>query len=159
MSNLNLDSYDLRILDALQRDAALGNAALSEIVHLSASQCSRRRVALEQSGIIESYRACLNAVKLGQKLRAIVRVNLKKHDQESDESLSKWMSDQPEIQSAFSLSGGADYLLMVRVADLDEFSDFVHSQLLRQPHIAHVHSEIVLKTLKDTQILELSAIK
>jgi len=36
MSDSELDSYDLRILDALQRDGALGNAALSEIVHLSA---------------------------------------------------------------------------------------------------------------------------
>jgi len=86
-------------------------------------------------------------------------VNIKNHDRESDEVLSKWMSDQPEIQSAFSLSGDADYLLMVRVTDLDAFSDFVHSKLLHQPLIAQVHSEIVLKTLKDSSVLELNAVK
>jgi len=157
MSDIELDSYDLRILDALQHDSAVGNVALSEIVHLSASQCSRRRAALERSGIVEGYRACLNAAKLGHKLRAIVRLNIKKHDQDDDEALSKWISDQPEIQTAFSLSGDADYLLMVRAADLEAFSDFVHSKLLRQPLIAQVRSEIVLKTLKDSPVLRLKS--
>jgi len=158
MSDVELDPYDLRILDALQRNGSIGNAALSEIVHLSASQCSRRRAALERSGVIEGYRACLSAAKLGQKLRAIVRLNITKHEHEANETLSKWMAGQPEIQSAFSLSGDADYLLMVRVTDLEAFSDFVHSKLLRQPLVAQVRSEIVLKTLKDSPVLQLKGI-
>lgn len=153
----SLDSYDVRILDALQRDGALGNNALADIVHLSASQCSRRRAALEASGVIERYRACLNADALGLKLQAIVRLNIKNHDQMSDVTLSKWLSTQPEIQSAFSLSGDADYILTVRVADLDAFSRFVHEKLLRQPQIAQVRSEFVLKTLKDNPALQVAA--
>ncbi|MEL6922143.1 MAG: AsnC family protein, partial [Pseudomonadota bacterium] len=42
-----MDSYDVRILDALQLDASMSNVDLADIVHLSASQCSRRRAALE----------------------------------------------------------------------------------------------------------------
>ncbi|MGX9355100.1 Lrp/AsnC family transcriptional regulator [Roseobacteraceae bacterium S113] len=152
-----LDSYDVRILDALQRDGSLGNNALADIAHLSASQCSRRRAALEASGIIERYRACLNAKALGLNLQAIVRLNMKNHDQGSDETLSKWLSTQPEIQTAFSLSGDADYLLSVRVADLEAFSSFIHDKLLRQPQIEQVRSEIVLKTLKDTPVLQVEA--
>lgn len=148
-----LDSYDVRLLEALQRDGALGNNALAEIVHLSPSQCSRRRAALEASGVIERYRACLSAEALGLKLYGIVRLNLKSHDQTSDEALSHWLETQPEIQAAYSLSGDADYLLTVRVRDLESFSHFIHEKLLRQPQIAQVRSEIVLKTLKDTQNL------
>ena len=51
---MRMDQFDLAILDALQHDGALTNAALGEIVHLSASQCSRRRAALEQAGLIRS---------------------------------------------------------------------------------------------------------
>lgn len=152
----SLDSYDVRILDALQRDGALGNNALAGIVHLSPSQCSRRRAALEAAGIIEGYRAHLNAKVLGLKLHSIVRLNLKDHDQASDEALSKWFRDQPEIQSAFSLSGDADYILTVRVEDLEVYSQFVHEKLLRHPLIAQVRSEFVLKTLKDTQAVQVT---
>ena len=157
MIGKSLDSYDLRILDALQQDGALGNAALAERVHLSASQCSRRRSALEAAGVIESYRACLNAGALGLTLQAIVRLNLKNHDQASHEALSRWLTAQPEIQSAFSLSGDADYILTVRMADLEAFSQFVHDRLLRQPQIAQVRSEFVLRTLKETTALNVRA--
>jgi len=154
MTQKLFDSYDIRILDALQRDGSLGNNALADIVHLSASQCSRRRAALETAGVIEGYRASLNAGALGLKLHAIVRLNMKSHDQASDESLSGWLKNQPEIQSAFSLSGDADYIITVRVADLEAFSQFIHEKLLRQSQIAQVRSEFVLKTLKDTPALQ-----
>ncbi|MCH2165727.1 MAG: Lrp/AsnC family transcriptional regulator [Marinovum sp.] len=150
MPTVALDSYDIRILNALQRDASLSNVDLADIVHLSASQCSRRRAALEASGVIEAYRASLNPEILGLKLRAIVRLNMKNHDQVDDVALSRWLTAQPEIQSAFSISGDSDYILTVRVEDLEAFSCFIHEKLLRQPQIAQVRSEFVLKTLKDT---------
>lgn len=153
----SLDSYDIRILDALQRDGSLGNVDLADIVHLSASQCSRRRAALEAAGVIECYRACLNADAIGLKLHAIVRLNMQYHDQVSDEKLSKWLEAQPEIQSAFSISGDADYILTVRVEDLETFSHFIHHKLLRQPQITQVRSEFVLKTLKDSPTLQIVA--
>lgn len=154
MTTRPLDSYDVRILNALQRDGSLGNNDLAEIVHLSASQCSRRRAALETAGVIECYRACLSADALGLTLHAIVRLNMQHHDQASDEKLSRWLEAQPEIQSAFSISGDADYILTVRVENLETFSHFIHNRLLRQPQIAQVRSEFVLKTLKDTTALQ-----
>lgn len=156
MTARTLDSYDVRLLQALQADGSLSNNALAEIVHLSPSQCSRRRAALEAAGVIERYRACLSTEALGLNLYGIVRLNLKTHDQVSDAALSKWLGAQPEIQAAYSLSGDADYLLTVRVANLESFSHFIHEKLLRQPQIAQVRSEIVLKTLKDSQVLPVS---
>lgn len=55
MISTNFDRYDRLILEALQKDGALTNAQLSERVNLSASQCSRRRLALEAAGVIEGY--------------------------------------------------------------------------------------------------------
>ncbi len=37
--------------------ARLGNQELAERVHLSASQCSRRRLRLEERGVVRGYRA------------------------------------------------------------------------------------------------------
>lgn len=136
----------------------MGNNALAERVHLSASQCSRRRAALEAAGVIERYRACLNAERLGQTLRGIVRLNLKTHDKVSDETLSAWLSAQPEVQSAFAVSGDADYILIVRVKDLETFTHFLQERLLQQTQIAQVRSEFVLKTLKDDPALNLAAL-
>lgn len=146
---MTLDSFDTAILAALQRDGAMTNAALAEVVNLSPSQCSRRRAALEQAGVIEGYAARLNAARLGFGLRAIIRVNLSSHGQRKDDDFARFVESHAQIRSAFSVSGDADYVLDVRVRDLDAFADFVHRSLLPHPQVSQVRSEIVLKTLKD----------
>ncbi|KGJ08600.1 DNA-binding Lrp family transcriptional regulator [Paracoccus versutus] len=146
---MSLDQFDIAILVALQADGAMTNAALSEVVNLSASQCSRRRVNLEQAGIIEGYSARLNATRLGFGLRAIIRVNLSSHGQRKDDDFARFVAAHPQIRAAFSVSGDADYVLDVRVRDLEAFSDFIHRQLLPHSQVAQVRSEIVLRTLKD----------
>ena len=78
---MEFDGFDIAILSSLQKDGALTNAALAGIVNLSASQCSRRRAALEQAGVIKGYAAQLSAAKLGFGMRAIIRVNLSSHGQ------------------------------------------------------------------------------
>src|SRR5690606_22260299 len=149
MQEVRIDGFDIAILNALQRDGAMTNAALAELVNLSASQCSRRRAALEEAGVIEGYAARLNPQKLGFGLRAIIRVNLRSHGQGKEDDFARFVAAHPQIRSAFSVSGDADYILDVRVRDLEAFSDFVHRHLLPQPQVAQVRSEIVLKTLKD----------
>lgn len=146
---MTLDSFDIAILTALQRDGAMTNAALAEQVNLSASQCSRRRAALEQAGVIEGYAARLSAARLGYGLRAVIRVNLSGHGQGREEDFARFVAGHPQIRSAFSVSGDADYILDIRARDLDAFADFIHRHLLPHPQVAQVRSEIVLKTLKD----------
>ena len=146
---MELDRFDLAILAALQRDGALTNAALSGLVNLSASQCSRRRAALEKAGVIEGYSARLSAAKLGVGMRAIIRVNLSAHGQTNEQDFARFVASHAQIRSAFSVSGDADYILDVRVRDLEAFADFVHRHLLPHPQVSQVRSEIVLKTLKD----------
>lgn len=144
-----MDRFDSAILAALQRDGALSNAALAQVVGLSASQISRRRAALEEAGVIEGYAARLSAAKLGHGFRAVIRVNLRGHGQGREDEFARFVTAQPMIRQAFSVSGDADYVLDVRARDLEAFADFVHRHLLPHPQVAQVRSEIVLKTLKD----------
>ena len=144
-----MDGFDQAILRALQRDGSMTNARLAEVVGLSASQCSRRRSALEAAGVIEGYRAHLDARALGFGLRAIVRVNLRTHGQEHERAFADFLAGQDEIRAAHSVSGDADYVLDVHVRDLAAFAELIHNQLLPHPQVAQVRSEIVLKSLKN----------
>ena len=155
MRETGMDGYDLAILDALQHDGSLTNAALGERVHLSASQCSRRRAALEKAGLIRGYAARLDAQKLGLGLRAITRVNMRSHGQGHEDDFTRFLRAHPQVHAAFSVSGDADYVLDIRVRDLEAFAAFVHQDLLPHPQVAQVRSEIVLKTMKDGQALDL----
>ena len=156
MHDREIDGFDRAILRALQRDGSLTNAALAESVHLSPSQVSRRRAALEAAGVIAGYAARLDAAALGFGLRAITRVNLASHGGRSDETFATFLKSRPQVRAAYSVSGDADYVLHIHVHDLAAFADFIHHHLLPHPLVAQVRSEIVLTTLKEHEGLPLT---
>ena len=52
---IQTDAFDLKMLAALQEDGRLTNQQLADLVGLSASQCSRRRMRLEEEKVIAGY--------------------------------------------------------------------------------------------------------
>ena len=145
---VSLDQYDHKILNALVRNGALTNAQLSEHVNLSASQCSRRRIRLETEGVIQGYHARLNQKTMGISLRAMVRVHLQSQSEENAVHFARLLEQYKEIVEAFSVSGDADYVLIVQCENLEQFADFIHSSLLPQKIIGQVRSELVLREIK-----------
>ena len=149
----HLDPFDRAILRALQRNSALTNAGLGALVNLSPSQCSRRRAALEKAGVILGYGARLSDRALGLGLRAVTRVNLSAHTAAVDEDFAGFVRRDPAVRAAYSVSGDADYVLEVHVADLDAFAEFIHRRLLPHPQVTQVRSEIVLQVTKEDRAL------
>lgn len=141
---MELDLFDRRILSLLQDDASLTNAALADRIALSPSQCSRRRIALEEAGLIAAYRAELNAAALGYTVEAFTRVTLTDHSEHTADDIATFFDGLGEVLQAYTLTGDADYLLHVRVRSLDELAGFVHRRLLPHPKVAQVRSDIVL---------------
>ena len=152
-----LDSFDLKLLAALEADGRLTNSELAEKVGLSASQCSRRRIRLEESGIIEGYCARLNAGRLGIGLLALIQVSMALHSKENAKKFSDFVNAVEEIQEAYALTGDADYLLKVVVPDLKSLSRIINELILPHASVSHVKSSIVLATLKDSHRLPLNA--
>ena len=77
------DSFDVRLMAALEAEGRLTNQELGDRIGLSASQCSRRRSALEAAGLIVGYRAELAAEALGLTILAFIEVNLSSHSPEN----------------------------------------------------------------------------
>lgn len=152
---MELDTFDFRLLDALQRNASRTNAELGSVVGLSASQISRRRERLESAGVINGYRADLNAAKLGFAVTVFIHVTLAAHSAGNSELLRNLILATPEIQEAHAMTGETDYLLRVAIKGLVELSTFVNETLLPHQAVARVRSEIVLETIKDERNLRL----
>ncbi|MGH6835923.1 MAG: Lrp/AsnC family transcriptional regulator [Methylocella sp.] len=150
-----LDQFDLKLLAALEDDGRLTNAELASKVGLSPSQCSRRRIRLEETGVIESYSARLNAARLGIGLLALIQVTLSPHSKENAKKFRDFVNGVEEIQEAYALTGDADYLLKVAAPDLSGLARIINDLILPQASVSHVKSSIVLTTLKDSHRLPL----
>jgi DNA-binding Lrp family transcriptional regulator len=150
-----MDEFDLKLLNALQEDGRMTNNELAEKIGLSASQCSRRRAALEESGIIESYHAVLSAEAIGFDVLAFIQVGLATHSPDSAQAFVKLISAIDEVQEAFSLTGEADYLVKLAVPDLKTLSRIISDVFLPHRSVAHVRSSVVLDRIKQTTRLPL----
>ena len=72
---IDMDDMDVRILEALQRDARYSYSALSRLVHLSTPSVANRARKLEEAGVITSYRAHINPRSVGWTVDALVRLD------------------------------------------------------------------------------------
>jgi Lrp/AsnC family leucine-responsive transcriptional regulator len=153
---MNLDPIDLRILRHLEQNAKITNQELAEAVNLSASACFRRVKLMEDAGVIAGYRCVISSKEVGLEFEALVNVSMR-HDVERwhenfVSSLSRW----PEVVEARIVTGTTNYVLTVRVRNLDHYSDFVQHKLHKTPGVMSTDSSIVLATLKkDGSVLDL----
>jgi DNA-binding Lrp family transcriptional regulator len=154
--NLELDQFDWRLIAALQDDASLTNGSLAERVGLSASQVSRRRQRLEETGVVVGYRALINPLAVGLGVTVFIHVALDTHSRDNARRFRDLVRMTPAVLEAHALTGEADYLLKLAVSDLKELSTLVNEVFLPHESVARVRSEIVLETLKDTSGLPIA---
>ena len=118
--NLDLDSYDSRILAELQRDARVSMSALGRRVHLSQPAVTERVRKLELSGVIKGYHAVVDAQALGYGIRAIVRVGRCDYA-----TVVKRVEQSPEVVNAFNLTGEDSWILEIAVQDVAHLDEVV----------------------------------
>lgn len=143
-----MDAIDAKLLEALQADAHLTAQQLGERLNLSASQAGRRRQRLEAEGYIRAYSARLAPERLGLTVQAFIEVQMATHVPEEVKRFTRILELRPEVISAWTMTGEADYLLHVYCSDLKALNMLIHEVLLPHQAVARVQSQIVMDQLK-----------
>jgi Lrp/AsnC family transcriptional regulator, cysteine-sensing transcriptional activator len=149
-----LDKYDIKLLALLQEDATLTVQELAEKVNLSANACWRRIKKLEDDGVIRKRVVLLDPEKLGAGVTVFVTVRATEH---SDAWLSDFSSAVvriPEVVEFYRMSGDADYLLKLQVADIAAY-DRVYKKLIRSVRLLDVSSAFAMEEIKHTTAVPL----
>jgi Lrp/AsnC family leucine-responsive transcriptional regulator len=147
------DRTDRLILHELQLDGRLTNATLAQRVNLSESACLRRVRRLEEVGLIRGYVGLVDQSSAGYPDNVFVRITLTSQQQDDLKCFEDAIRQVPEVMECYLMSGDADYLLRVIVADSRDY-ERVHSQhLTRLPGVDRVHSSFALRTvIKKTEM-------
>lgn len=145
-----LDSYDQKILRALQKNAEYSMVELGEIVGLSHTPCWRRVKRLEENKYIRKRVTLLDAKRLNLSVSVHAYITIKKHDEDSLTSFESSVKNIPEIVECYSTTGEKDYLLRVIVSNVDEYERLLKTTLVHLPNVASVNSAFALKQIKHT---------
>jgi len=152
---MELDSTDRRILAALQADGRLTNVDLAEGVALSPSPCLRRVKRLEAACVVQGYRAVLDREAVGLGLTVFVEIKVERHSRENAQILQDALAAMPEVVSCHMVSGTADFLAEVVVADLRAYEALLTERLLTLPMVADIRSNVSLRRVKSDAPLPL----
>ncbi|MFC7704369.1 Lrp/AsnC family transcriptional regulator [Plastorhodobacter daqingensis] len=142
-----IDSFDLRILDALQRNGSLSVAKVADMVGLSPTPCWRRIQRLEKEGYIENRIAVLNPQKLGFGLTVFVMVKTDRHTVDWLERFGEAVQAFPEVMEVNRLAGEYDYLLKVITRDNQSYDAF-YRRLIARIELSNVTSCFSMEQVK-----------
>lgn len=152
---MELDRTDRRILAALQEEGRLTNVELAERIALSPSPCLRRVKRLEAAGILRGYRAVLAREAVGLGLTVFVEIKVERHSRENAAALQEALAAMPEVVACHMVSGTADFLAEIVVADLRAYEALLTERLLTLPMIADIRSNMSLRRIKSDTPLPL----
>lgn len=144
-----MNRIDKQILQLLETDGRISNTQLAEHVGLSPSACLRRVQALEQSGVIQGYRAVLDRAMLGSAITVFVTVGLSDHSRKSADEFEKAIQTAPQVRECHNVTGPYEYLLRIEASDLAAYKDFHANVLGTLPGVNSISSHICLASPKD----------
>ena len=142
---MELDKIDRRILNCLQSEARLTNVELADRIGLSPTPCARRVKKLEKLGVIGRYVTLVDQKAVGLPVSVFVNVTLERQVEQALGGFEKTILERPEVMECYLMTGDADYLLRVVVADLDAYERFIIDHLTKVPGIANIKSSFALK--------------
>jgi Lrp/AsnC family transcriptional regulator len=154
---MKLTRSDRRLLNELQRDATQRQSELAGIVGMSRTSCWRRIRDFEDAGLIERQVALLDPKVAGFNIQVLLFVAMTEHTDDNRHSFESHVSSLPEVTECFSVSGDRDYVLHVVVENMDTYNDFLNRQILRHAAVRSASSTFVLRRVKYTTALPLSA--
>jgi Lrp/AsnC family leucine-responsive transcriptional regulator len=147
-----IDEIDAQILDLLQTDGRLTNAAIAEEVGLTTSTIYERVKKLEKKEIIQRYVAVVDPQKLGKHITAFIRLTIgtapsKDYSVCKQDFVAKCLAE-PDILECHSVAGEDCYILKVRVASTANLENLLE-RLRSYSLIAKSTSNIVMSTFKE----------
>ncbi|NVN11023.1 MULTISPECIES: Lrp/AsnC family transcriptional regulator [Nguyenibacter] len=149
-----LDRFDLSLLRALQRDAALSQRELADIVGLSQNACWRRLHALRERGLIRHQTVRLDPAALGLGLTVFVLVRTRHHSREWLERFRNAVTAIANVIDFYRIAGEYDYMLKVVATDMNAF-DEIYQRLIAQVELDTVTSYMAMEAICDRRDLPL----
>jgi DNA-binding Lrp family transcriptional regulator len=139
-----LDDLDRKIVSALVADARVSFREIGNTIGLSAPAVKRRVDRLRESGVITGFTTVVKPAALGWQTEAYVEIYC--DSAAPPRRLAGVVRNHPEIQSAMTVTGGADALLHIRARDISHFEE-VLERIRSEPFVTRTNSFIVLSHL------------
>ena len=144
------DDTDKAILRILQKDSRTTIKQMATLLNLSTTPIFDRMKKLEKAQIIKAYVALVDPKKVGKNLTVFINISIKEHDKKAINEFVERITKFTEVVECHHITGNADFLLKVILADIEAYNQFILDKLSVIPHIGKVESRFSLSQRKVT---------
>lgn len=136
-----LDEFDRRILQLVQKNNQMTHAEIGDRVGLSSSAVRRRLKTMRDAGVIERDVSILHQDDIG--VRLIVSISFQNESPETYDAFERQIRETPEILQAYHVSGSVDYVLIVHGPSLGWYETWGKTVLMSNPDIRRYDTQVV----------------
>ena len=144
-NTMPLDDIDEKIISMLQDDGRRSYSEIADAAERTEVTIRRRVKRLIDEGYIKKFTVILDPMKMGRKIRAIIRV---KTVMKEATVISKKVQHFSEVDEAYFLDGACGIMLKVTVDDLANLREFLELKLGKVPGVGEIETCIVLEDIK-----------
>jgi len=139
-----MDATDRRILADLVEDGRRSFATIGGRVGLSAPAVKRRVDRLRDVGVIKSFTVVVDPDAMGWPVEAFVELFCEGRVPPS--MIRAMLSDIPEVQAAFTVTGDADAMVNIRASSMQHFEEVLET-VRDHEGVKQTRSTVVLSRL------------
>jgi DNA-binding Lrp family transcriptional regulator len=143
-----LDSFDRKLLDRVQRNADLSAEAIGREIGLSGSAVLRRLKRLKAAGIIQADVVLVDPAKVGRPTFFIVALEVERERPELMSRLRQWLGNEDQVQQAFYVTGSADFILVITARDVESYDALMTRLMADNPNVRRFTTNVALGVSK-----------
>lgn len=129
--SFSADTKDIELLAALRDDGRASVTALAQRLQLSRSAVHQRLDRLREAGVVQGFAPVVDSRRLGLGVAAMVLLSAGPGTTLDWETVRAGLLSLPHVEYAALMTGEADVLLLVRVADFEQLRGFLLEEIRR----------------------------
>jgi Lrp/AsnC family transcriptional regulator, leucine-responsive regulatory protein len=145
---VELDSFDRKILRILQSNNLTSQREIGVAVNLSAAAVHRRIRRLHADGVVTANCAVVSPDKVGRPISVIIELEVKSERPGDLEMVKQSLAEAPEIQQCYYVTGDVDFILVVSVVDMTEYEELIKRLFFANSNIKKFRTYVAMERVK-----------
>lgn len=148
--NFELDDFDLKILEVVQRNNQTPHREIGQQINLSVPSVARRLQRLRSTGVIAADRSILNPDALGTRITVIAHVSAENEAIELLDEMRARFEACEQVQQCYYVTGDVDFILILCCRDMAEYTALTRTLFFAEGNVKSFRTFVAMERVKTT---------
>lgn len=145
---MNLDQFDLALLEAVQQDATTSQLDLGAQVNLSSAAVNRRLKKLNADGVIQKTVAVVDPTRLGYALTVVAEVEVESERLDLLDAMKRTFLACPQVQQCYYVAGECDFVLIMLVKNMEQYTELTRELFFESNNVKRFKTLVSMSNVK-----------